>query len=374
MKAVTLLAAAALGGLLAASGTNGEAQRSPQASAPPAPLSYTAPVAYRNLSVVFVKTNLAPKSSPYMTLAEALAAGVLTIREAQGGGEVQTLLVTNTGTRPVFLMAGEVLLGGKQDRCVARDTLVPAGAKGFPVHVYCVEQGRWQGAQAFTDVAKSLASSKVRRVAQEGAHRAAASPGRPNPRSGGSPAPQQAQMPGDAEVTGASAQSMVWSQVAAENRAFRARTETGTYRGVVNVEGSHTRSSVQPYLNALAGRMPKSGDVVGIVAAVNGRPIAADLFGDPRLFRKLLPRLLASYAAEAAQASSSGKGAPSFTTMDARAFVEAGLRAKTERSLVDKSIVLERRQGANVTVYRAAPAHVGSSGPGGALHLNILPN
>lgn len=371
MKAVTLLAAAALGGLLAGSS---DAQRQPRAPAAPASLSYTAPIAYRNLSVVFVRSNLAPQSAtPYMTLAEALAAGVLTIREAEGGGEVQTLLVTNTGTRPVFLMAGEVLLGGKQDRCVARDTIVPAGAKGFPVHVYCVEQGRWKGAQAFTDVARSLASTKVRRVAQEGAHRAAAFPVGPNPRSSAGVAPQQAQIPADAEVAGASAQSMVWSQVAAETRAFRARTETGTYRGVANVEGPHTKSSVQPYLDALSARMPKSGDLVGVVAAVNGRPIAADIFSDPRLLRKLLPRLLASYAAEAAQASSGVSGAPKFSTTDARAFVEAGLRARTERSLVDKAIVLERRQGASVTVYRAAPAGARQSGPGDALHLNVLP-
>lgn len=373
MKAITLLSATAFGVMLTASGTRSDAQRQPRAPAAPAHYTYTAPVAHRNLSLVFVRSNTAPKTTPYMTLAEALAAGVLTIREAEGGGEVQTLLVTNTGTRPVFLMAGEVVLGGKQDRCVARDTLVPAGAKGFPVHVYCVEQGRWKGAQAFTDVAKSLASSKVRRVAQEGAHRAASSPGNPNPRSSAGPAPQQAQMPGDAEVAGASAQSAVWSQVAVETKAFRARTETGTYRGVANVEGPHTRSSVQPYLDTLNTRMPKSGDLVGVVAAVNGKPIAADVFGDPRLFRKLLPRLLASYAAEAAQASSSGSAAPNFSAADARAFVEAGLRAKSERAISDKAIVLERRQGSDVTVYRAAPAQPGQRGPGMALHLNILP-
>src|SRR5437899_10335990 len=51
----------------------------------------------------------------------------------------------------VLLLAGEILLGGKQNRIVVEDVLVPPLSGPLTLPVYCVEQGRWAGdAKPFT--------------------------------------------------------------------------------------------------------------------------------------------------------------------------------------------------------------------------------
>jgi hypothetical protein len=64
---------------------------------------------------------------------------------------VPGVVIDNRGRVHVLLLAGEILLGGKQNRIVAEDVLVPPLSGPLMLPVYCVEQGRWAGsAQAFT--------------------------------------------------------------------------------------------------------------------------------------------------------------------------------------------------------------------------------
>jgi hypothetical protein len=82
----------------------------------------------------------APVPSPG-TLAAALAERRVSIRDA--GRDRRAALVTNTSRdRALLVLAGEILEGGSADRMVARDTLVPAGARDVPVPVVSVEAGR----------------------------------------------------------------------------------------------------------------------------------------------------------------------------------------------------------------------------------------
>ena len=78
----------------------------------------------------------------YSTLDEAQAAGLLEVGEVTEGGSVPQLFVHNKGDRPVFLMAGEQLAGGKQNRVLNASILVAAKAN-LPIPVSCVEHGRW---------------------------------------------------------------------------------------------------------------------------------------------------------------------------------------------------------------------------------------
>src|SRR5262245_32627973 len=68
----------------------------------------------------------AVKRLDYVTLDEALGAGTLEITELHESGRVPTLKVVNKGDRMVFLMAGEHLVGAKQDRVLNISIMVPA--------------------------------------------------------------------------------------------------------------------------------------------------------------------------------------------------------------------------------------------------------
>src|SRR5262249_1007423 len=84
-----------------------------------------------------------PAGGPaYRPLGGAVAEGSFEVTEVSAAGSVPTLKVVNKGPRPVFLMAGEHLAGGKQNRVLNASILV-AGQAELPIPVSCVERGRW---------------------------------------------------------------------------------------------------------------------------------------------------------------------------------------------------------------------------------------
>ena len=80
--------------------------------------------------------------SDYATLDESLAAGTLEVQEVSEQGSVPTLRVVNRAGRRVFLMAGEHVVGAKQDRVLNASLMVEANSE-TPVPVSCVEARRW---------------------------------------------------------------------------------------------------------------------------------------------------------------------------------------------------------------------------------------
>ena len=78
------------------------------------------------------------------TLDEARARRELQVTE-RDQATVSALVVENRGSVHVLLLAGEILQGGKQNRIVLEDVLVPPRSGPLTLPVYCVEQGRWVG-------------------------------------------------------------------------------------------------------------------------------------------------------------------------------------------------------------------------------------
>src|SRR5205085_1730983 len=105
-----------------------------------------------------------PAGGPdYRTLDEAVAEGAFEVTEVSAAGSVPTLNVVNKGARPVFLMAGEHLAGGKQNRVLNASILV-AGQAELPIPVSCVERGRWGYRGAGFSGSGSSSHSRLRRL------------------------------------------------------------------------------------------------------------------------------------------------------------------------------------------------------------------
>src|SRR5205823_7096727 len=77
-----------------------------------------------------------------LTLDEARKEGSLLITE-RADASVPELVVENRAKSHVLLLAGEILIGGKQNRVLREDILLPPLSGERPIGVYCVEQGRW---------------------------------------------------------------------------------------------------------------------------------------------------------------------------------------------------------------------------------------
>ena len=110
-----------------------------------------------------------PTALPYDTAAVAFEAGTLTVEEASSAN-VPTLLVTNTGDRPVLLTDGEVLEGGWQNRTVVVPVLVQPGEVGVPVPVACVEAGRWGSGERGFRHAGHRVPRRIRRTIARSVH------------------------------------------------------------------------------------------------------------------------------------------------------------------------------------------------------------
>lgn len=229
-----------------------------------------APETHGNLAVFPVTVPEKAALPTHLTLDEALAAGALKVAEVSDSGSVNELKVENAGKIPVFIMAGEILTGAKQDRVLQDDVWLPARSGPVAVACYCVEQGRWSytGDKEF----------KSRPVAGNVAVRQSA--------------------------RATNSQSAVWDAVA-ETQSKAGYGGGSTALGET-YNAPEVKKEVDGYLSGLQGLPQRHPQANGFVVAVGSKILAADLFGSRADAVDLWAKLLPSYALEAAN-SDAGK-------------------------------------------------------------------
>ena len=192
--------------------------------------------------------------------------------------QVNELSITNRANRPLLLLAGEIVVGGKQDRVIAKDRVIPGHSGPVQVDVFCVEPHRWTSTSAgFGSLADAIAQPSVRTKAMAAAD-----------------------------------QQEVWRQVAKSRAAFAAMASPAAANAIAGTSSYATAietDSVRRQLDALAGPTQQSYEeflkqlrarqAVGVVVAVDQELIFADVFASPGLLEKYWPKLIRSYAAEA---------------------------------------------------------------------------
>src|SRR6266566_1169728 len=89
---------------------------------------------------------------------------VVAAYEQDAGASLNQLVLVNRSKRPLLLLAGELVSGGKQDRVIGKDRIVPVGAPPLPLDVFCVEHGRWSSGANFS-AAKTIVHPSVREQA-----------------------------------------------------------------------------------------------------------------------------------------------------------------------------------------------------------------
>jgi hypothetical protein len=243
---------------------------SPAAAGPPLPTSdlgdgnaVLAPITHQSLTILPVVATGAVAADEYLTLDEGMETKKVRVGEIEDG-TVNALELTNRADVPLFVMAGEVVLGGKQDRIIGKNTVIPPRTTQS-IPVFCVEHGRWSGRRAEFATGAALAHNKLR---------------------------AKASFEGQGEV---------WSEVKDKNAKRRTDNATDTYRRVAAQQSSGTLASWERAIASGMGRIAAAdrARLVGYAVALNGRVVAVDVFGSPRLFAKLQKKLLRSYITEA---------------------------------------------------------------------------
>ncbi len=201
-------------------------------------------------------------SSSIKTLDEVMPTGKLVITETSKDGTVNTILLRNNSDHMVFVMAGEILSGAKQDRILQQDVLLAPRAQPIAVAAFCVEHGRWNARSASFDSERMNAPVSVRQQAK-----------------------------------GTASQGAVWSAVAQNNAGLAAGSSSGTLASTYKTGRMVTERD--PYVKALEALRKSHPSATGVVVQVNGKVVCADLFGDSSLLWRLWPKLMDSYIAEA---------------------------------------------------------------------------
>ena len=249
------------------------------------------PIRHNNLTIFPVVANRTHDTKDFLTLDEGLRSGEVVVSEGgmiqplirgrqhptPPGAQVNQLVLVNNSKRPLLLLAGEILTGGKQDRVVGKDRIVPAESDPIDLGVFCVEPHRWVGAKSsFGSFHSQMAQPSVRKSAM---------------------ADQD--------------QRKVWSEVGASAAKMEALVPaaapqlqaTSSYAGVmgndevkqrVEAVAAPLEQSYQEVMRELRDR-----NAVGVVVAVNDQIVWADLFASTGLLEKYWPKLVRSYAAEA---------------------------------------------------------------------------
>ena len=262
------------------------------------------PVTYENISIFPVVASYGQDTSAFLTLEEGLATGEIVVRERGSeemvrgrdgrpvyipqttGASVNQLVLLNRSKHPLLLLAGELVSGGKQDRVIGKDRIVPVGAPPLPLDVFCVEHGRWTGSSQFA-AALTIVHPSVREKAavdQKQTDVWAAV------RSGSTAAKPAAAPP--AQISESRLQSAI---------AGNAHTEA--YEKIY--QSSAVGVSIDDFVAEVQRRFAsatyglKGERVVGVVVAYGGEVAWSDIFASGDLFDHYWHKLLRSYAVEA---------------------------------------------------------------------------
>ncbi len=258
-------------------------------------------VLVENLTVFAVYAKEPRDIGDFTTIEKAMAAGTAEIREVGGdgpqairGGEemqqqqqrggggarVDTLVIENRDKLPILILAGTMVKGGKQDRQIGEDVVVPSG-KTLDISAFCVEQGRWNGTREGKDTGgkfvpqRVLATNKVRAAGQH-----------------------------DKD------QSEVWKEVASANSAHDKKSASGTFMASVDdAELVKRRAALSTAARAVLAGATDQAHLVGLAYAVDGEVRGVRWFAGPKLFALFQDTLLETAAFEAITAQAEAKAA-----------------------------------------------------------------
>jgi len=216
--------------------------------------------AHSGLAVFWLNAKEQTPALEVATLDEARKSGALLITE-RDQATVPELVVENRGKIHVLLLAGEILIGGKQNRVLREDILLPPLSGPRPIGVFCVEQGRWNEGRKEFESKGSFAQPALRSKLLE----------RPD-------------------------QSRVWDSVARSARAAEVpASPTGSYQAIY--EDGKVQAHLSEVERGLSLRAPAPAHGAAVFAGAS--LLGLDLFHAPWLFGREWPKLLRAHAVEA---------------------------------------------------------------------------
>jgi len=281
-----------------------------------------APITHGDLTIFPVVSDKTHDTSNFITLDEGIRSGDVVVTEVgnlhstmrrrppyqvrpYSGAEVNRLVLVNNSKHPLILLAGEVVTGGKQDRVVGKDRIVPAESDPVDLSVFCVEHGRWTETSAKFDTHASVMlqpSVRKQAMAEQDQQKVwdAVGNSRAQMSSAVVAAPPAAVGGGGSGVGSGSGAGLGPDPYAMRLRELDSTTSYAKARENKAVQ-AQVDSIVEPMQKSYESviKQLRNQNAVGVVVAVKGHIVWADMFASSALLAKYWPKLLDSYATEA---------------------------------------------------------------------------
>jgi len=177
--------------------------------------------------------------------------------------QVNKLFIKNLSSDTIFLMAGEVVHGGKQDRVLSQDLILPPTAALVDLTVFCVEQNRWSYSDAnksFTGYAM-MSSQSLRHT-----------------------------------ITKNNTQTGVWDKVEEISSQLEVSSPTNSLTATTE---STKNKEIQQYISFFDSTLTLIPNCIGFVALSGDKILGCDIFATNDLFVRRQKNLLNSYVTEA---------------------------------------------------------------------------
>lgn len=231
---------------------------------------------HKNLQIFLIKGRTTADNLVYTPLQKAMKKKWVEIIETS---DVNELAITNNSDKTIFIHAGDIVKGGKQDRTLAYDIVIAPNVKHEKLSSFCVESDRWhqrgqENVAEFTSNENMLTSRNLKIASKE-----------------------------------ANSQTHVWSEVAEQQTKLSANVSTH-YSMNVNVKDNASASSLEltlenkdlKKLKKLYKETFKDLDmtaVIGFACVINGELYSIDIYNNQQLFLDLWDKLLGASIIEA---------------------------------------------------------------------------
>jgi hypothetical protein len=199
-------------------------------------------------------------------LEQAFDGGTFKVTEESEGGTVPFLRGENLGAKPVLILEGEELVGGKQNRIVNTTIIVLAGST-IKIPVSCMEAGRWDNRRRDFDAGGAIFRAKSRAV-------------------------QKASVACSLRVDGSfrSDQGAVWNQVSESLAELDASSATADFRA--------GREKAAHQIEDIVQAVRPLDKQVGAIFLAEGKILGCELLVTSDLFAKALDKIVRGFAFE----------------------------------------------------------------------------
>ena len=244
--------------------------------APAADFRVSGPYTYNNLSIFLLHGQSGEDGRKLLTLQEAMDQKKVVVFET---GQVNELSIENQSSQDVFVQSGDIVKGGRQDRVLVTDLVLPAHSGKLPIAAFCVEHGRWtkrgnEQAEQFSGSNRALPAKSLKLAVRD----------------------EKSQAKVWAEVE--STQSRLGAGHASSNGTMSASSASPTSMQLA-LEDKHVVDQTGNYVQNLGRIIDGRNDVVGYAYTINGKLNSAEVYASHDLFRRMWPKMLQASAAEA---------------------------------------------------------------------------